>query len=34
MDYLGEVSAEQLELVSSALKVIATKRVKKSLYKM
>ncbi|UXL27034.1 IS66 family transposase zinc-finger binding domain-containing protein [Escherichia coli] len=34
LDYLGEVSAEQLELVSSALKVIRTERVKKSLYKM
>ena len=33
LDYLGEVSAEQLELVSSALKVIRTERVK-SLYKM
>ncbi|WP_273948752.1 IS66 family transposase [Escherichia coli] len=30
LDYLGEVSAEQLELVSSALKVIRTERVKKS----
>ena len=29
-DYLGEVSAEQLELVSSALKVIRTERVKKA----
>lgn len=29
LDYLGEVSAEQLELVSSALKVIRTERVKK-----
>lgn len=29
LDYLGEVSAEQLELVSSALKVIRTVRVKK-----
>ncbi len=33
LDYLGEVSAEQLELVSSALKVIRTERVK-DLYKM
>ncbi|EEZ8899072.1 IS66-like element ISEc43 family transposase, partial [Shigella flexneri] len=30
LDYLGEVSAEQLELVSSALKVIRTERVKKA----
>ena len=30
LDYLGEVSAEQLELVSSALKVIRTVRVKKA----
>lgn len=29
LDYLGEVSAEQLELVSIALKVIRTVRVKK-----
>lgn len=30
MAYLSEVSAEQLELVSSALKVIGTVRVKKA----
>ncbi|HAW8232986.1 TPA: transposase [Escherichia coli] len=30
LDYLGEVSAEQLELMSSALKVIRTERVKKA----
>ncbi|EMR8334482.1 IS66 family transposase [Escherichia coli] len=30
LDYLGKVSAEQLELVSSALKVIRTERVKKA----
>ncbi len=30
LDYPGEVSAEQLELVSSALKVIRTERVKKA----
>jgi len=30
MKYLGKVSAEQLELVSSALKVIRTVRVKKA----
>ncbi|EER2138373.1 IS66 family transposase, partial [Escherichia coli] len=30
LDYLGEISAEQLELVSSALKVIRTERVKKA----
>lgn len=30
LDYLGEVSAEQLELVSCALKVIRTERVKKA----
>lgn len=30
LDYLGEVSAEQLELVSSALKVFRTERVKKA----
>lgn len=30
LDYPGEVSAEQLELVSSALKVIRTERVKKT----
>lgn len=30
MKYLSEVSAEQLELVSSALKVIRTVRVKKA----
>ena len=30
LDYLGEVSAEQLELVSSALKGIRTERVKKA----
>ena len=30
LDYLGEVSTEQLELVSSALKVIRTERVKKA----
>lgn len=30
MEYLSEVSAEQLELVSSALKVIRTVRVKKA----
>lgn len=34
MAYLSEVSAEQLELVSSALKVIRTVRVKKGLYPM
>lgn len=33
MDYLGEVSAEQLELVTSALKVIRTVRVKKACVK-
>lgn len=30
LDFLGEVSAEQLELVTSALKVIRTVRVKKA----
>lgn len=30
MEYLSEVSAEQLELISSALKVIRTVRVKKT----
>jgi transposase len=34
MAYLSEVSAEQLELVSSALKVIRTVRVKKAAYPM
>lgn len=33
MDYLGEVSAEQLELVTRALKVIRTVRVKKACVK-
>lgn len=30
LDYLGEVSAEQLELVSCALNVIRTERIKKA----